>query len=497
MIVNVSKSLASALLCAELLATTLSANSIIYSPKLSSLREMYPGGFLALNSDAERLKSPPAFLVIDENTSTINTTIETNISVDKPAIAEISTNNVTLKNIVVSSIDSNYRVKQAQERVKQADFFIREAVAEFLPQVTVTSDVMRKQYEGFDDQSYSQSEYGFNVSYNIFSSGKHWVGIEKNKILKKEQIEKLKGTKEEEINKIIDAYFSVVYGKLSMDANKKNYEKLFKVYQIVKTKRELGAATMGDESSISASVSNAKTAMTNTESAYNNAKDYYEFLTDKKVIDATPYELGFDIKLETIDSIVDTMQGGNTDINVIKAQIDAKQKEIYINKASDWPTIDFSFTDMKRSRYDFNRLSPSDGDNNDLWLQLTLNYTLYTGGKTEAKTARLMSEASERGYNLEYTSKDLKWNTQKLYNSVQTNTNTLKTLQDEIVSSEKMADAYWERFRLSSQDLVTLLQAQRQVNSAELEKLRSEKTRIVDYFNLLTKQGKLLEYFGY
>ena len=108
-----------------------------------------------------------------------------------------------------------------------------------------------------------------------------------------------------------------------------------------------------------------------------------------------------------------------------------------------------------------------------------------------------MSEASERGYNLEYTSKDLKWNTQKLYNSVQTNTNTLKTLQDEIVSSEKMADAYWERFRLSSQDLVTLLQAQRQVNSAELEKLRSEKTRIVDYFNLLTKQGKLLEYFGY
>jgi hypothetical protein len=41
------------------------------------------------------------------------------------------------------------------------------------------------------------------------------------------------------------------------------------------------------------------------------------------------------------------------------------------------------------------------------------------------------------------------------------------------------------------------LQAQRQVNTAELEKLRSEKTRIIDYFNLLTKQGKLLEYFGY
>ena len=468
MIMNVSRYLTLAILCSELFSNVVSAESL---PII--------------------LKSQPNLVISSDKHVDINDTLEANV------LAVSSANDVTLKSVVVSSIESNYRVKQAQERVKQADFFIRAAISDFLPQVSLTSDVMRKQYEGFDNQNYSQSEYGFNTTYNVFSSGKHWVSIEKNKILKKEQEEKLKGTKEEEINKIIDAYFSVVYGKLSMDANKRNYEKLFKVYEIVKTKRELGAATMGDESSISASVSNAKTAMTNTESAYNNAKDYYEFLTDKKVVDATPYELGFDIKLETIDSIVNTMQSGNTDINVIKAQIDGKQKEIYINKASDWPTIDFSFTDMKRSRYDFNRLTPSDGDNSDLWLQLTFKYTLYTGGKTEANTARLMSESSERMYNLEYTSKDLKWNTQKLYNSVQTNTNTLKTLQDEIISSEKMAEAYWERFRLSSQDLVTLLQAQRQVNSAELEKLRSEKTRIVDYFNLLTKQGKLLEYFGY
>ncbi|MDO9304769.1 MAG: TolC family protein [Sulfuricurvum sp.] len=474
MFLNASKYLTLAVLCTELFSNVLNADSL-----------------------AVKFKTPPSMVITSGQNIDMNNTLEENVSaVSSVIVMPISNaNNVTLKSIVVSSIDSNYRVKQAQERVKQANSFIREAVADFLPQVSLTSDMMRKKYEGFEPQDYAQSSYGFTTSYNVFSSGKHWVGIEKNKILKKEQEEKLKGTKEEEINKIIDAYFSVVYGKLSMDANKKNYEKLFRIFEIVKTKRELGAATMGDESSISASVSNAKTAMTNTESAYNNAKDYYEFLTDKKVSEATPYELGFDINLESIEAIVEKMQSGNTDINVIKTQINAKQKEIYINKANDWPTIDLSFTDTRRSRYDFNQ--QADGDNNDLWLQLTLNYTLYTGGRTEAKTARLMSEASERGYNLEYTSKDLKWNTQKLYNSVQTNTNTLKTLQDEIVSSEKMADAYWERFRLSSQDLVTLLQAQRQVNSAELEKLRSEKTRIIDYFNLLTKQGKLLEYFEF
>lgn len=438
-----------------------------------------------------------ASVLIDNNSSISNLqSTETNATIPPPS----NENNVTLKTTVKEAIESNYRVKQAKERVQQANHFVREAYADFLPQVALGANTQRKQYEGFDNQNYSQSQYDMTLTYNLFSSGKDYATVQKNKILKTTQEKKLKGTLEEEIAKVVDAYFSVVYGKLSLEVNQKNYDKLVKIYEIVKTKRELGAATMGDESSISASVSNAKTAMTNTESAYNNAKDYYEFLTNKKVADFTPYETGFDIKLDDINLVLDEVQSNNTDLGIIKTQISSKQKEIFINKATDWPTIDLSFTDIRRNRYDYNNHNAAiavDGYNSDLLLQLTFNYNLYTGGKTEARTARLMSEATESTYNLEYTSKELKWNSQKLYNSVQTNTKTLETLSSEIAASEKMADAYWERFRLSSQDLVTLLQAQRQVNTAELEKLRSEKTRILDYFNLLAKQGKLSEYFGY
>jgi len=135
--------------------------------------------------------------------------------------------------------------------------------------------------------------------------------------------------------------------------------------------------------------------------------------------------------------------------------------------------------------------------NNDFIAEVTFSLNLYDGGKTEARAARIMSEASALVYNLEYTKQDTKWNSQKLFNSVQTNTKTIDTLTTEIDASNKMADAYWEKFRLSSQDLVTLLQAQRQVNNAELEKLRSEKSRVVDYFSLLAKQGKLIEHFGF
>ena len=405
-------------------------------------------------------------------------------------------NSATLKKAVKIAIESNYRIKQAQERIVQAEHSTKEAQADFLPQVDISATGTAKETKGFDTQNYGQIRGDAVVTYNLYSSGMHTENVERTKITKKEQEERLRGTLEEEITKAVDAYFSVAYGKLSVEVNRRNYEKLLKILEIVKTKRELGAATLGDESSIQASVSNAKTALINTESTYNNAKDYYEFLTNSKIELLSPYETAFDIELSPFEKVFEEIKFNNIDLNIIETQIKGKQKDVVINNATKGPKIDFSMTNAKRFKNDY--VSPDAlNSNNDFTGELTVSYHFYDGGRTEAKSAKLLSEVSGLIYNLEYTKQDTKWNSQKLFNSVQTNSRTIETLTTEIDASRRMADAYWEKFRLSSQDLVTLLQAQRQVNSAELEKLRSEKTRLVDYFVLLAKQGKLLGYFDF
>lgn len=405
-------------------------------------------------------------------------------------------NGATLKKAVKIAIASNYRIRQAQERIVQAEHSTKEAEADFLPQVDIAATGTSKDSKGFDTQNYSQTKGDAVVTYNLYSSGMHSENVARTRITKKEQEERLRGTLEEEISKAIDAYLSVAYGKLSVEVNRGNYEKLLKILEIVKIKRELGAATLGDESSIQASVSNAKTALINTESAYNNAKDYYEFLTNSKIELLTPYETAFDIELSPFEQVFEEIKSNNTDLNIIETQIKGKQKDVVINNATKGPKIDFSMTNSKRLKNDY--LAPDALKNNsDFTGELIVSYHFYDGGRTEAKSAKLLSEVSGLVYNLEYTKQDTKWNSQKLFNSVQTNSRTIETLTTEIDASRRMSDAYWEKFRLSSQDLVTLLQAQRQVNNAELEKLRSEKTRLVDYFVLLAKQGKLVDYFNF
>ena len=407
-------------------------------------------------------------------------------------------NKATLKQAVIVSMRNNFRVMQAKERIYQAEHGTREAMADYYPQVQIASTGSRKKSTGFDEQDYNQVKGDLITSYNLFSSGQHSETVAKTYLTKQEQEERLKGTLEEEIGKVIDAYFSVVYGKLAIETNRNNYEKLLNILEIVKTKRQLGAATAGDENSIVASVSNAKTALINAESTYNNAKDYYEFLTQSKLDSLAPYETNFITQVDSFDSVVDDIKRHNTDVNIIETQILSKQKDFLINNAANGLKIDFSMTNSRRFRDDMlETKSPSEGRNNDFLAEVTFSILLFDGGKTEAKAARILSEASALAYNLEYTKQDTKWNSYKLYNSVQTNGKTIHTLDTEVDASRLMVDAYWEKFRLSSQDLITLLQAQRQLNSAELERLRSEKTRIVDYFSLLSKQGKLIEFFGF
>lgn len=221
---------------------------------------------------------------------------------------EAISNRVTLKQAVITAMKVNYRVMQAKERIFQAEHGTKEAYSDFLPKVDIVSGNTHKKSSGFDDQYYNQTRGDIVTSYNLFSSGEHSETVAKTYITKKEQEERLKGTLEEEIIKVIDAYFSVVYGKMAIEVNRNNYDKLLKILDIVKIKRELGAATVGDENSILASVSNAKTALINTESSYNNAKDYYEFLTNAKLEDLTPFETDFQTNLKPFDEVYDQIK---------------------------------------------------------------------------------------------------------------------------------------------------------------------------------------------
>jgi len=58
-----------------------------------------------------------------------------------------------------------------------------------------------------------------------------------------------------------------------------------------------------------------------------------------------------------------------------------------------------------------------------------------------------------------------------------------------------MVESYWASFRNGEQDLYVLLEAQRQLNTAELNLIQNKQDSMKDYFEILLLSGELLEYF--
>ncbi len=88
------------------------------------------------------------------------------------------------------------------------------------------------------------------------------------------------------------------------------------------------------------------------------------------------------------------------------------------------------------------------------------------------------------------------WNLEKLYSSLLSLQESIESIKNELESSNTMVESYWEGFRYGEQELYTLLQAQKQLSSAELDLIESEQNNLIDYFKVLQVSGELLEYFS-
>ena len=98
-----------------------------------------------LNTSAESL--------VDSNKTDISNTIDNNATDSNNSKIDTKlVNFVTLQDAVKTSIESNFRVKQAKERIIQADQMVREAQGDFLPQVTLSADAMRRKNNGLQSR---------------------------------------------------------------------------------------------------------------------------------------------------------------------------------------------------------------------------------------------------------------------------------------------------------------------------------------------------------
>jgi outer membrane protein TolC len=406
---------------------------------------------------------------------------------------------VDLIDVVLQTLMASHKVKSAREKMLQAKGDIDIAYANYYPSVDASYSLTKtqlnpgdkKQDKTLNDSKYYGDEiYSLKLSQNIYSGGETQNDIERLKtiyLLSKAEYKKLLET---EILKATTSYVDVLFSRESLETSDKNIKELEKIFEIVKTKYDAGALSVGELSNIEASVSNAKSQYSRTNSSYVNALEYFKFIVGESFKETYPHEKIIKVKLKDFEAMVESSLVKNSTLQAIDYQVLSNKYSLKKLKSAFRPKIDFMAGAEKiTDKEDFEQ-------NEDRYFaKIILKYNLYNGGRDEKQYLKAFSKIKEKMYDKKAEIRRIKWSLEKVHTSLTSLQDNLSNAQKEVDASTSMVDSYWESFRNGEQDLYVLLEAQRQLNTAELNYIQNQQDSMKDYFEILRLSGELLDYF--
>lgn len=433
----------------------------------------------------------------DENT--IDNTIQT-VTKNEKKYNDFSANLInvshqsTLKQVLDVALQKDYIIKQAREKVTQMKYRKKEAEASYYPGLNANADYTRKmKYEtGVNQNFFDEANGGLESRQMLFDGGVVSNNVERFDRLKKSENSKFHNTMMEQAQTVAKAYLGVVFDTQAVKVNIENMDKLAKILENVRIKVQSGAASMTEESSIAASFADANKTLVKAKSKLVDSINYFEYVTGVSTNEMMPYENSFPIQLSTFQEEFGDIEKNSPKLKSLKYVSKSKVSELNSAKAEYMPKLDL-VSDLTTSQ----SMGGGDGYKKDGRIGVEATFKIFDGYARNSKIARIQSELRESIYSLEQERKKLKWDTEKLYNSVMTLGETLQTSRTELESREQQVEAYWNKFRLSTQDINVLLAAQKLLRDIKLDRLNYLKNRMLDYFKLLSFQDRLIEYFRY
>ncbi len=401
---------------------------------------------------------------------------------------------VKLIDSVLETLSHSDLLKSSREKVIQYEIKVKNAMADYYPTINFEYKYSRTRTTSADDgvrfKYYNDKTYKLKLFQNLYNGG--GTGHNLESVIKRLEVAKnqYRITLDDEIKKAIKAYFDVVFTSRAVMVNERNMKKLNKILQIVTIKYDNGAASIGDLTSIKANVANSMTKLVKVQSKFIEALRYYEYIVGIDFENTLPFEKNFDVTIGEFEELYKRALERNRDLINYYKTIEVEKFNQKSAQSAFKPKLDFELSYEKT--LDAEDLEEEE---TDIKGQVKLTYNLFNGGKDKNKVLEKSSAIRDLKYRLSEEKRKLKWNLSKIHTSITSVSKALTSTITEIKSSRKMVSAYWDAFKLGEQDLNTLLQGQRQLNTAESELVNYEKSHVNDFFNILELTGDLSSFF--
>ncbi len=216
---------------------------------------------------------------------------------------------IALEEAIVHTLGNHYGILEAKELYRQSRFRIEEERAALLPHITVGGSgglVHEEEEELTNSDRYGYGNARIELQQSLYDGGVRRYRVEGVAWGSEGAFFEYRQELENVVMHTIEAYTQLHYASQRVHIHKRNLKRLEEILENVTAKRQAGAASKGDVSSIEASVSNARAALIQAEAALHNTIAQYEYLLQDKARRLWPEGIDFNLKLEPLAVVLST-----------------------------------------------------------------------------------------------------------------------------------------------------------------------------------------------
>ena len=399
-----------------------------------------------------------------------------------------------IEETIKNTINKNDKIKLALEKINESKEILIYSKREKLPKV---SSSISGTYSTADTSTKTTSttpetltdEYKISISQNLYDSGYNDLEIERSKILYNNELINFKLTIQDLILKAIEGYLTVINFEKSLEATKKNYDSVLKVYEETKTRFDLGSATLYDLQNAEASFAIATTNLYEAELNLSLSKQSFARIVGKK-----PTNL---VDLITIDETIDlnkiTNVAFNNNLNLILINNEIKDKEINIlkEKSTKKPSIDIVGTGL----YSYGSRLERGTNTSSGSVSLTLTIPLYQKGQDDSNIRKFRSQMLQAEIELKDSKEDLKILLANTYKDFKINQSKMESNIIIIRSIETSLQSLKEEYQIGTKSITDLIDEEEKLLKANVDFLNYKRDFLLNYFKIKSLDGSLIDLF--
>ena len=388
---------------------------------------------------------------------------------------------LSLSTMILFAMDNNPDLLMAQDREAQMDYFVKEAYADYYPQVDVELAAGREFLSPTTGQNPTNlGKATLNVNQKLFDGFVTGSEIDRRKELQNSAAYDTEKEKEDLIIQITDYYLDILRYQNVVATTEIFVAEIDEIVGIIQTMFESGATGKAMLDYAKSRQASAYVDLNEARSSLNDGVSNLEFLTGKLPPFKAVLPDSFDPSNLDRHVYIDKMSAENTLMQKSTSEIEAMRHQLQGEKGQYFPKVDLRLK-AEESHDDGGDV----GRFRNLKGTVNLSYNIFDGFNKRNRVGRVSRQLTELEHREEKIFKELKKDINLAYNQIAAMKESIKVVNLEIKSNRALQMLNRENFRLGSINVIELIEGEERLNAAYNKKYQLQRDLYESIYTLL------------